>query len=489
MTAAATGFLALRLYNAYLTKEFYGAIVVASNVLSYLPLVSGGFVMILSQQMLASRNSEETIKIARFAQVLQSHILVVALLVGIGLMSIYSQLPLARLSGLPSALFFFVGLSAVVTFYAGGQFGLLLGLGQQTYAIILTGALSLLSFLIMWACFGLGFGVWAMPISTGLGAILLLPVAWMLHQRFARGLPILSWHRNSDFGPRLRAIWISSFVYLGCQFSLMLLFNVDIILTGLLFGPGAAAVYAIISRIGQLSRQTIQVLSETSWPKLAQEPDLQRKANLMRKIDRLNAWVGGSWHGAMLATLQPFLGWYLRAHPDWIAGSILIWLMVARNLIEVLSAPHSYGLLSEARFKDIARSVQFEILLSVAGIFLFSHLLGLNGLALGMLLGTGGGALWYLTYLYFKHVHRTPWLGEWRSIYARGLGSAAIGFAVASLAWRGEKTLLGAPGWASIIAGGLGLGAGIVVAYLYGLKQSGGQTHLAGGWIKLPNKW
>ena len=269
----------------------------------------------------------------------------------------------------------------------------------------------------------------------------------------------------------------------------MVLFNVDIILTGLLFGPGAAAVYAIISRIGQISRQTIQVLSESSWPKFAQEPDLQRKASLMRKVDRLNAWIGGSWHGAMLATLQPFLGWYMKAHPDWVAGPWLIGLMIARNLVEVLSAPHSYGLLSEARFKDIARAVQFEILLCVAAIFIFSPFLGLNGLALGVLVGTAGGALWYLTYLYFKHVHRTSWTGEWIAIYARGVAGAAIGFAVASLAWKAGRDFLGAPAWASLLAGILGLGAGLVVAYLFGLKQSRGQTHLAGGWIKLPNAW
>ena len=219
LTAAATGFLALRLYNIYLTKEFYGAIVVATNVLSYLPLVSGGFVMILSQQMLASRDEAETVRIARFAQVLQSHILIAALVAGVGLMGIYSQLPLAHSSGLPVSVFFSIGLSAVATFYAGGQFGLLLGLGQQTYSIILAGALNLLSFLIMWVGFGLGLGIWAMPLSTGLGALLLLPVAWSLQQKFARGIPILSWHRNPEFWQRLRATWLSSFVYLGCQFS------------------------------------------------------------------------------------------------------------------------------------------------------------------------------------------------------------------------------------------------------------------------------
>jgi drug/metabolite transporter (DMT)-like permease len=113
----------------------------------------------------------------------------------------------------------------------------------------------------------------------------------------------------------------------------------------------------------------------------------------------------------------------------------------------------------------------------------------MNGLAFGVLVGTGGGALWYLTYVYYRRVHRTSWFDEWRAVYGRALAGVGIGFAVASLAWRGEKNLFDAPGWASIAAGGLGLAAGLLVAYLFGLKQSGGQTHLAGGWIKLPDKW
>ena len=93
-----------------------------------------------------------------------------------------------------------------------------------------------------------------------------------------------------------------------------------------------------------------------------------------------------------------------------------------------------------------------------------------------------------MTYLYFKPSARTPWFREWCAIYLRGTGSAALGFTVASLVWWVEKTLLGAPGWTAIFAGGVGLAAGMGVALLFGLSRSGGKTRSIGP-IKLPTNW
>ena len=487
LSAVATGFIALHLYSHYLTKELYGAVLVAVQLLTYLPLISGGFGMVLSQKMLSSRDPEVVAKNARFNQILQCHILVVALVVAMVLMVIYSQTATARSMGLPIWLYLLVGFGGVVSFYAGGQFGMLTGLGHQIYTIVLTGIWGVTTVIVLWVGFLCGLGVWAMPISTTFGAGLLLPAAWILQRRFVHDLPILSWRRDSDFWPRLKAIWIPSLTYLMCQFSIMCLFTMDIIFMGILFGPAAAALYGVISRVTAMSRQIIQTLCDTAWPKLTQEPDLQRRAALMRKVDRLNAWMAGSWHGALLATLQPFLGWLMKT--DWVAGPTLIWLMVARNLVEVLSAPHSYGLLSEGRFKDIARNAQIEIAVCICAILLFSHYLGVNGFALGILVGTAGGALWYTTYLYFKVASHTTWFSEWCAVYARGLTSAAIGFGVASLAWLGVKSLLHAPGWVAIFAGGFGFAAGMAVAILFGLAQGGGTNSAINRWIKLPNKW
>ena len=492
LIGVAIAFISLRLYNRYLTKEIYGTVLVATQFMAYLPLISGGFGMILGQQMLSSRDRDIVAKTARFTQVLQSHIFVLALGVGLIIMMVYSHTPAARSVGLPLPLYFAIGLSGAATFYSGGQIGMMTGLGRQVYTIILTGAWSLLGLLILSLAFIAGSGVWAMPISTGLGALLLVPVAWYVQQRLVPGLPTLSWHRDADFWPKLKEIWFPALTWLQSQFSIMFLFTMDIILMGMLFGPGAAAVYGIVSRITAMSRQVIQTLSDTAWPRFTQELDLERKAELMRKVDRLSAWIAGSWYGAMAATLQVFLGWLMKTdrpdHEDWVAGSLLIYLVVGRNMVVSLSSPHSYGLLSAGRFKELARVTQMEIVASLAAIFLLSHFLGMIGLALGVLVGTCGGSLWYTTYLYFKPSARTPWFKEWCAIYLRGTGSAVLGFTVASLVWWAEKTLFHAPGCMAIVAGGVGLAAGMGVAILVGLIKSGGKTRSLGP-VKIPTNW
>ena len=111
LIAVATSFISLRLYTNYLTKELYGTVLVAMQFMSYLPLVSGGFGMVIGRQMLASQDKQTFIKLARFSQILQSHVLVVALLIALILMALYSQSPTARASGLPLPLFFAIGIA------------------------------------------------------------------------------------------------------------------------------------------------------------------------------------------------------------------------------------------------------------------------------------------------------------------------------------------------------------------------------------------
>lgn len=487
LSGVATAFISLRLYNLYLTKEIYGTVLVAVQFMSYLPLVSGGFGMVIGQQTLSAQDRTEVAKLARFTQVLQSHIVLIALVAALIIMAIYSQLPNTRTSGLPLPLFFAVGLAGVATFYGGGQIGLMTMLGRQVQSIILTGIWSILGLVLLYVCFRLGFGVWSMPLSTALGPLLLLPVAWTLQRRLVPGNPILSWHRDADFWPKLKLIWRPALDWLQGQAAIMILFTMDIILIGILFGPGPAAVYGVVSRITMMSRQVIQALCDSAWPKLAAQPDLLLKAELMRKVDRLNAWISGAWYGAMLATLQPFLSWLVK--PDWVAGIGLITLMLARTLVVSLAAPHAYGLLSAARFRELARLTQYEIIASALGIFAFGHFFGYTGVAMGVLFGTAGGSLWYTTFLYFRTSELTHWFREWTAVYARAAVSCGLGFGVATLIWWAEKSLINAPGWASFVAGGAGLAAGLGAAILYGYSQGGGTSQPLTKWIKLPNRW
>ena len=240
LSAVATAFISLRLYNLYLTKEVYGSVLVAVQFMSYLPLVSGGFGMVLGQQMLASQDREVIGKTARFSQILQSHILLIAWLVAIVLMAVYSQTPTVRSTGLPLPLFFAIGLAGVATFYGGGQIGIMTGLGRQIETIIMTGIWGILGVVLLWIGFLLGFGVWAMPFSTAFGIILLLPVAWSRQRKVVPKLPILCWQRDAEFWPKLKSVWSPSMSWLQAQFSIMMLFTMDIILMGLFFRPGTS---------------------------------------------------------------------------------------------------------------------------------------------------------------------------------------------------------------------------------------------------------
>lgn len=486
--AILTAFASFRLYNIYLTKELYGIVLVGMQFLSYLPLLGSGFGMVLGQRILADQDPATALATSRFNQVLQNYLLLIILLLGFMLMAGYSQMPTSRSMGLPLPLFFAIGVAGVANFYLGGQMGLLVIYGgQQVYSIILQGIWSLLALVILWGCFVLGWGVWAMPVSTALSALLLVLVVWVLLQPRMKGLPILAWRRESDFWPKLRAIWAPSLAWIESQVSIMLQFTLDIILMGMLFGPGAAAVYGIISRITGMSRQIIQSLGDAAWPRLTMEPDLERRAALMRKVDRLNAWITGSWYGAMAATVQPFLGWLMKE--DWVAGPLLIGLVLARNMIVSLSSPHGYGLLSAGRFKELARATQREVFLCALFIFVFGHFFGMIGIALATLVATAGGSLWYMTFLYFKPSPHQHWFRELVAVYGRGVVSAGLSFAVASVFWWGEKFLLGAPGWMAIPAGGIGLGVGMIVALAFGMFQSAGHTRPYGQYLKLPTNW
>jgi O-antigen/teichoic acid export membrane protein len=267
-------------------------------LLIYLPLIGGGVGMVVGQQMLASKDREETRRLAIFSQVLQSHVCLLALIAALILMTIYSQTRMAHTSGLPTPLFFAIGLAGVVSFHCGGQIGIFSGLGHQIYSVILNGASSFTTLLVLWLGFKGGLGPWAMPLATAAGIVVLVPAARVLQLRLMPGLPYLSWNRAADFWSRLKILLPAAANWLQSQTVIMLLFTVDLLLMGFIFGPGAAAVYSIISRVTAMSRQMINTLCDSMWPNLAAEHDPQRKIDLMRKVDRLNAWITGGWFGA-----------------------------------------------------------------------------------------------------------------------------------------------------------------------------------------------
>ncbi len=480
-------FVSLKLYSSYLTKDIYGTILVASQFMLYLPLFSGGFGMVLFQQMLAAKEQDTTQQLAIYCQVLNSYVCLLALTAALILMAIYSQTSMARHSGLPAGLFLAIALAFMVSFHAGTQFAVLTGLGRQTYSIILSGIGNITAFVILWLGFRAGLGPWAMPFATAAGVVILIPIARILQLRLLPSLPYLSLRRPPGFWNLLNKILPSAMNWLQSQFIIMLLFTVDMMLMGFIYGAAAAALYGIVARVMALSRQVINTLSESMWPNLAAARDSGKKTELMRKVDRLNAWLTGGWFGAIAATLQPFLVWFMKA--DWVAGSIIIYVAVGRSVVSSLSSPHGYGLLGTGQFRDLAKVVRTELITMAIFVVVLTRFLGPVSIPLASLLGTLGGSFWYMTYMYFKSAEHTVWYKELIAVYIRGIIGGVIAFSVAWAVWHFVAMTFHFQGWAAMGAGGCGLAAALLVGAIAALLRGGPAIQPLGPWLKIPSRW
>jgi O-antigen/teichoic acid export membrane protein len=454
LCGVATAFISIRLYNLYVTKEIYGTILVGLQIIGYLQLMSGGFRMALNQQTLAEPSAEQKQAIARFGQTLQSYFFIFVVLGGMAVMAIYSQFPNVRALDIPVLVFVTAGIAAAITFQAGSQLALLVAFGEQSVSAIIQGAWGVLTMAALWISFALGSGVWAFPISNGVGALLVIFIVRIALAVTKNDVPLFVWSREADFLARLKTVWRAALDCLHNQVVTTLVFTIDLVLVGVLIGPGPAAVYGVVTRMMAISRQVLQSLSEAAWPRLTQELDTQRKAQIMRKVDRLNAWLVGAWYGAMAITLVPFLGWLVK--PDWVAGPALAGLILARSFFVGIVNPHAYGLLSAARFRDLAHVNQLEAIIgSVAAIVLGLTRLGVTGVAVAFLLATLCASGWQMTFRYFRFAHDTHWLSEWLAVTTRGLIAAGISAALAVGAWSLVQAHVGHGGWLTIPAGAI----------------------------------
>ncbi len=445
-------FVSLRLYNLYLTREIYGVLLVAMQILGYLPVFGGGFGLVINQQLLEADDPGTRIATARFRQLLLTYFVAFCLVLGCAIMLAYSRVPAARM--LPAGLFLAVGVAGALTLFAGGELALLVGLGRQSTSFVGQALWSLATMALLYLGFRAGGGAWAVPLASIGSAVLVLVVAKIVNRR-DHGMPLISWQREADFWLRLRAVWKPSFDWMRSQLQTLVIFTFDLLLVGFLIGPGAAAVYGVVSRIMAMSRQVLGSLCEAAWPRFAQEKEPARKIALMRKVDRLNAWLTGCWYGAMAATLLPFLHGLVKA--DWVATPWLAGLLLGRSFVVSVVSPHAYGLISLARFRELAQLGQREVIVSTAAALLLGWRAGMEGIALGYLLATVAIPAWQLTRLYFTAM-AVPWRREWVTVYLLGGGGGIIACLTARLVWIALVALKMPPPVAAVAAGAIGFG-------------------------------
>jgi O-antigen/teichoic acid export membrane protein len=438
-TQLVTGLIAVKLYGRYLGIEVYGVVVVALQIVSYLPFFDGGFRMVTNREILANPTAEQKQRLIDFSQTFYSLLTLLLVPMGLMLMFGYTRTPTAAHSGQPIAFFLALGVTAAVSFLGTSQIGLLVGLGAQAWFYLINALNSVVMVGALWASLRQGAGVWAFPISTLAGLLVCYPVALGLIRRLEPELELFHLRTGSEFWRQVREIGQAAWPCFRFQVATLLLYSLDIVMVGLICGSARdAALYGIVLRFLGIARSFLQSVAEVAWPLVTQKSEADQK--LARFVMRFDALTVGSAVGAMVFTLGPFLRFYMG--PEWTPPQVLICLLTFRLLVTGIGSGPGYLLLGSGEFRTLARLQQRELALAVVLGLLLGLKLGMTGIALGFLLSTVAGNFSPVFYAYAKSTKQSGgqlmWQAWWRGVLgcAISVTVAALLLPMAGSAWR-----------------------------------------------------
>lgn len=423
------GCVSLKLYSHYLPVEVYGVIVVPLQILSYLPLLDGGFRTTTNREILAGGTREDKLRMIRFAQTFYSHFTFLLLPVALLLMAGYSFTPNAIHSGQPRLFFLAVGLSGAVSLLVWAQNELLIGLGKQAPAFLILALNSWAILGILWLFLHLGYGIWSFPISTAGSAIVCYPIMlWLIREQEPK-VRIFCFRTDSHFWNDLKRLWPDAWSCIRQQITGMFL-SMDVVLVGLICESAKdAAIYAVASRLIGLVRSLLTATSEVAWPLVAERKGTD---NLFAAfLFRSNGWAMGSAAGAMALTVRPFLNFYMG--PNWAPPAILVVFLTMRILISGISSPASGLLMGAGHFKTIARYTLRELIAALIFGVILGLKFGMIGVAAGFLIATAFGSFFPLLFAYARSVHASGARIMWQAWWRGGLACAVSGLAAAAL--------------------------------------------------------
>ena len=257
------------------------------------------------------------------------------------------------------------------------------------------------------------------------------------------------------------------------QAAITLLFTIDLVIVGTVCGAYEAAVYGVLSRLFAVLRSVLQSLSEASWPIIAQRS--QQESNLGQPLLYLNAWMFGAAIGALALTLIPLTRWYMGR--EWTAAPLVVWLMLARNLVSGLWSAAGYYLLGVGRFTTLCRYVERELIAGTVLAIPLGHFFKLNGVAAAFLVSTGFGTLFPLFRIYARQVNTSP-MKLLVKVWSRALAGVLVSLLIAFLLLPGFQQR---PAVVVIVSAAGGLISGLTWSFLRGLarkSETGGTLSL-----------
>lgn len=440
--------------------ESYGVVVVALQIMSYLPLLDGGFRTAVNRRILADESKEERGDLLYFCQVLYSWLALIIFLVGVVAMGVYLLTPNARNSGQPMIFFLVLGVSGALTVITAAQGGVLVGLGMQANLFFINALNAWISTTALWLSLREGAGVWAFPISTLMGICGTYPIIlWMVRRR-ERSIRFWIFNVDERFWKCFRRLKWDAWACFRSQGSIMLLFSLDLVLVGFLCSAQDAAIYGVLSRLFGIVRSFLQTFGEVAWPIMAQRKETGGEFSSF--LLRLNGWLYGSVMGAIAVTLIPFIQWFMGNSwrpPEW-----LVYLLVVRFLISGLSSPAAYFLIGLGDFRSIARCVERELLAALILGVLLGRLWGIGGVASAFCIATIFGTLAPIMFIYAGREKISP-IRLMSQVWWRALVGFGTSFLVAArLIYMGGNRI-------EIVAIGLGsavlaLCLGVCISYM-----------------------
>jgi O-antigen/teichoic acid export membrane protein len=450
----------MKLYGRYLGVEVYGVVVVALQIVGYLPFFDGGFRTATNRQILADPTTERKQSLIHFSRVFSSLLSLALLPVALIIMFGYGLTPKAAQSGQPLSFFLALGVTAAMSFFVWSQISLLIGLGAQSRFYLVNALNSVVMVVTLWVSLRRGAGVWAFPISNLAGLMVCFPVGLGMIRNLAPDVELFCVRIGREFWHQLREMGQAAWPCFRFEVATFLLYTLDIVMVGFICGRASdAAIYGVVIRFLSIARGLLQSVAEVAWPLVTRVNETDY--SMARFVMRFNALTIGSAVGAMAFTLGPCLRFYMG--PQWTPPNVLVYLLTLRLLVTGIGSGPGYLLLGSGEFKTLARLQQRELGLAIVLGLLLGLKFGSTGIALGFLLATVGGTFAPLFYAYGKSVKQSGGLLMWQSWW-RGALACAISGSVAALllpmassAWR---------------AGAIGITAA-AVALVSGLAVSG----------------
>ncbi len=440
-SSVVSGLILLRVFPRYVGGDEWGVVNVTLQVLTYLPLLDGGFRLVLNRELLAAV-PERRAGILQFGQSLAHRLTLAALVLGPLLTLAYSLSPGARDTALPAAFYLAVGAAGAVTFASSMQVLTLVGLDRQGLMSLVQGGGSVTNIVVLCVALHGGLGVWSFPIGQAVSAIGMWSAsAWLLHA-VAPGTRVFTWSWTDE----CRALWKAhasgAWAVFRMQLFIVLLLSLDLVLAGIVTRNGSVlAAYGIVARVLGMGRGFLTSLGEASWPRIARgDAD---SGELTRRVLALNAWCYGIASGLLAGALPSLLVWYMEGK-QWTAAPVLHGLLVARFLVIGLTSPASYSLIGSGDFRTMVRCVGRELALGTAVALPAGWFFGAEGVAAAFLASTVAGTLFPIFAAYARRhaLQAAPiFAGIWLRSVASGCVAGLVSAGLIARGWTGPASL------------------------------------------------